>query len=557
MADLGDPDVGTVFYRTNDPIENLKIKVDLKRVTTAAIVPPTGPQQDGTVELQDMQSAYPQIYEPESLVVEWQQKVFSQKEIETYRHDNPDFNVIERKYHEEITILLKNETPTNRLFTYVDHDSFSYMDSLYMTTSPKEKPSHLAVKLSEVRQRRFGGRQKREREYSNIPKSNVIEPKPSKEFLLKNHLVPPPLQVMYIMADLSPKGSPPSPDNEYVLCEIVLQAPGVLSINPDFNCGRVPYIVETTSHSNDCGGEIFEYTIDHKSKRQNSQEKDKEVKMYREVYNRHKDFLQACIGHDFEIPMPNVLRLVVYGEIESTKGFESESLYLNFFVDLPKHWYVGSHQQMAWVTQTCYTKIEDNEDVAHFSYPFSFELFYRNDSVRDDNKEDMPHFPVIMIEVLSLDSWNRFCTEGYTYMQIPTKPGVSKHTINCWRPVGNSVVDRLRRFFIGGSPELEDPTYTFVPSTFEGSNLSRFGFRTESTGTVSLRLNVLMQSRQFLEMKVNKRNVGNLLENMGITAMNVNIGNVLEAFKKARLKMLGAREEASKALLKDGVEAES
>ena len=44
------------------------------------------------------------------------------------------------------------------------------------------------------------------RESGNIPKTNIVEPKPSKEFLMKNHLVPPPLQVMYIMADLSPKG---------------------------------------------------------------------------------------------------------------------------------------------------------------------------------------------------------------------------------------------------------------------------------------------------------------------------------------------------------------
>ena len=31
------------------------------------------------------------------------------------------------------------------------------------------------------------------------------------------------------------------------------------------------------------------------------QEQDKEVKMYREVYNRHKDFLQACVGDEFEM----------------------------------------------------------------------------------------------------------------------------------------------------------------------------------------------------------------------------------------------------------------
>lgn len=35
----------------------------------------------------------------------------------------------------------------------------------------------------------------------------------------------------------------------------------------------------------------------------------------------------------------------------------------------------------------------------------------------------MPNFPTIMLEVLSLDSWNRFRTEGYTYLTIPGQPG--------------------------------------------------------------------------------------------------------------------------------------
>lgn len=31
------------------------------------------------------------------------------------------------------------------------------------------------------------------------------------------------------------------------------------------------------------------------------QEQDKELKMYREIYSRHKDFLSACVGHEFEL----------------------------------------------------------------------------------------------------------------------------------------------------------------------------------------------------------------------------------------------------------------
>lgn len=38
---------------------------------------------------------------------------------------------------------------------------------------------------------------------------------------------------------------------------------------------------------------------------------------------------------------------------------------------------------------------------------------------------EMPRFPTILIEVLSLDNWNRFRTEGYTYLTIPGQPGES------------------------------------------------------------------------------------------------------------------------------------
>ena len=53
------------------------------------------------------------------------------------------------------------------------------------------------------------------------------------------------------------------------------------------------------------------------------------------------------------------------------------------------------------------------------------------------------------------------------YMNSAQFSGVHKNTVHCWRPVGSTIVSELRRFFIGGSPELEDPTYTAIPSTFQ------------------------------------------------------------------------------------------
>lgn len=45
--------------------------------------------------------------------------------------------------------------------------------------------------------------------------------------------------------------------------------------------------------------------------------------------------------------------------------------------------------------------------------------------------------------------------------------GLHIHTIPTWRPVELGTVAELRRFFIGGSPELEDMTYVRIPATFK------------------------------------------------------------------------------------------
>ena len=60
------------------------------------------------------------------------------------------------------------------------------------------------------------------RELGIIPKTNIVELEPSDDLINKNHLEPPPLQLMYIMADLSPRERWCS-----VVCEVFL-ASGVI-----------------------------------------------------------------------------------------------------------------------------------------------------------------------------------------------------------------------------------------------------------------------------------------------------------------------------------------
>lgn len=45
--------------------------------------------------------------------------------------------------------------------------------------------------------------------------------------------------------------------------------------------------------------------------------------------------------------------------------------------------------------------------------------------------------------------------------------GCHKMTCRTWRPVQLDTVAELRRFFIGGAPELEDISYVRVPGTFK------------------------------------------------------------------------------------------
>lgn len=58
------------------------------------------------------------------------------------------------------------------------------------------------------------------------------------------------------------------------------------------------------------------------------------------------------------------------------------------------------------------------------------------------------------------------CVQGQVTVSVLH---AGKHNLSCpsWRPLQTGTVSELRRFFIGGSPELEDGSYVRVPGTFK------------------------------------------------------------------------------------------
>ncbi|NXS60957.1 MKS1 protein, partial [Brachypteracias leptosomus] len=477
----------------------------------------------------------------EEAEVGWQEKLFSQFEVDLYQHKSACLTPLDGQYHEEILKLEKAGGRKNhRIFTYTDNDRFTNLEEHYqkVTDSDHEVPSYLAEWMANVRRRR---QDRRPIEASSL-KSKIITWEPSDEFKRNNHVINTPVQTMYIMGDLGPYGKLGLREHEHVLCTIKVDSNGVITVKPDFTGTKEAYKVEVAGEKQ----EVWRYTIENMSAQVQSEEEEREQHVFRDLYGRHKEYLSGLVGSEFEMPPPGTLRLFVNGEIISAQGYEYDDLHVQFFVGLPDQWSSPAFEQLSGVTQTCATKRVGLDNVAHFSCPFTLDLVLTQE---DESEESLPQWPVLYFRVASLDSWQRYRIEGYGSLVLPTSPGLHVFSIPTWRPVEQGIVAELRRFFIGDSPELEDITYIRIPSTFKGERLSRFGFRTKATGSIKLRLSCLQQSRAFLESSALRQRMQSVLGRAGGSSQQSSVYTVLEAFQRARRRLREARESLPQDLI--------
>ena len=142
-------------------------------------------------------------------------------------------------------------------------------------------------------------------------------------------------------------------------------------------------------------------------------------------------------------------------------------------------------------------------------------------------------------------------TEGYGFSSIAHTAGSYDVTIDTWRPILPKASDKMRRYFIGGTPELDDLTYAGTPGDVDGPILSRYGFRTMSSGSVRLRMNIIHQSKAFLgsgsSSSLAMDNKGGsflggkryakrqyLMDRLSSATLFSSVSTVLDAFQKAR-----------------------
>lgn len=131
----------------------------------------------------------------------------------------------------------------------------------------------------------------------------------------------------------------------------------------------------------------------------------------------------------------------------------------------------------------------------------------------------------------------RYRIEGYASVPLPPSPGRHSYELHTWRPV-SGFVNSLRRFFTGGTAELEDVTYCGIPEAHEGRRLEKTRLKVVPSGIIKINLNVAHQSKMFTKNRGFRRDTVQRLS--AGTLMN-SLDNVLEQFKAARERMLQAR----------------
>ncbi|KAL7834455.1 hypothetical protein SRHO_G00287020 [Serrasalmus rhombeus] len=553
MAEVWCTDTGEAVYRSRDAVKNFRIRVRIQRVTSTAALSHhlqqqvLSQQERGVIELNTFvsQSRSSATGDEEELVVGWQEKFFSQYEVDLYQTESVCQTPLEKQYHAEIVAMEKSKKRRNqRIFTYTDFDRYTNWEeqAQSLMTPAQTRPTFLADRMANIRHRR----QERRPVDTNVPKTRLVVWEPSKEFMKNSHIVNTPMQTMHIMGDLGPVGKLGLKENEYVLCTIRADSNGVITLKPDFNNNRGPYRLETEGEKR----EVWRLYLENMSAPIPAEEKQREQRMYKDLYSRHKDYLNSLVGQDFEMPPPGILRLLVNGEIVSAQGYEYDNLYVHFFLELPNSWSSVPFQSLSGVTQTCRTRTLGKDDVAFFSYPFSFESFFRKE---DESEDSLPQWPVLYFKVLSLDFWQRYRTEGYGYLVIPSTPGYHRVTCHTWRPLQTGTVAELRRFFIGGAPELEDISDVRISGTFKGDRLSRFGFRTQTTGSVTFNLNCIQHARAFVDANTLRKRRQTVLDQLGGHSQQGSVYNVLEAFQRARKRMQDARESLPRDLINTAV----
>ncbi|KYN09895.1 Meckel syndrome type 1 protein [Trachymyrmex cornetzi] len=389
--------------------------------------------------------------EEEDCIFNWQDKVFSLFEIDFYADEKNCLTECQREYQQRIR---DEQLQGARLYSYTENDSYYPDDDLL--TMPYR--SYLSVK-NQIALPALRNRKSFQERYNK----NVIDDKITNTMIQSNHYLYTEHTTMYMMADLSRRDEPAtigSTDSETLLCTLTYdKTRKLLTINPDFTTDD-----EHEQHYNVTNdyGVRFNYWIEHVSEERTPLELQEHLEDARREVQQQFAYKETELYKELQSPSANLSTLVISLDIVSAHDFSYDGLFVTYFIDLPQHWSTNQKERLVGRTQK--SRLENK--TAHFSYCTDIPLHYPSNEFQSLNNNASSRWPRLLFSAASLDSWTRYRIEGYAALPIPTTPGRYKFTIPTWRAKG-SIIDTLRRFFVGGSYELEDVTYCGIPINHE------------------------------------------------------------------------------------------
>ena len=116
---------------------------------------------------------------------------------------------------------------------------------------------------------------------------------------------------------------------------------------------------------------------------------------------RVQNFREYHINPKLELAPSNIFRLFLNLEIISAHDFSYDSLFITYFLHLPKNWSTVRKESLTGRTQRCRMKNKK----ANFSYVVETWLDLDLKSLR--KKAEPLSWPFLLITVASLDSWQR------------------------------------------------------------------------------------------------------------------------------------------------------
>lgn len=210
------------------------------------------------------------------------------------------------------------------------------------------------------------------------------------------------------------------------------------------------------------------------------------------------------------------LQINLLGEIISADGFEvAGPLYVKYTVDLPDLWELESKNEcLSGTTVSSYCK----ESLRHFNHPLDLSILCRDTLTP-------PSWPKLNIVIYSIDYWNRIRIEGYCTITFPKSAGRHFYSVNTWKPI-ETRVNTLSNYFLGGS------TYLNLSEMSIKDRINRYGFYTETSGSIKLVMNPIFSSES-LSTKSDVDNSGG----------NHNLAVLSTALSRAKARLLALKSQ--------------